>query len=101
MANDRTFADADAFWFAKLGAAIDDDPRTELYAGGTVRCKAKSLRGNVADKTEKEELQTVAVPAILAFGYFESCYDRQFELPRLRHKAPLPASGLLGHPDER
>ena len=98
VANDRSFADADAFRFAKFGASIDDDPRTKLDAGGTVRCKTKSLRWNVADKTEKEELQAVAVPAILAFGLFEPGYDRQYELlpspshgPSPRH-CSLPAS---------
>jgi len=88
VANDRSFTDGDALRFPKLGTAIDDDPWTEPHAGGTVRCKTKSLSGNVADKTEKEEIQTVAVPAILVFPGLESGYDRQCEL------LPSPSQGI-------
>lgn len=88
VADDRSLADADAFWFANFGAAIDHNPRTEADSGGTVSRKAKSLRGDVADKTKKEELQAVAVPAILAFDSFEPRYEKQLELP------PSPSHGL-------
>ena len=84
MADDRSLADADAFRLADFGAAIDDDSWTEQDTGDTVGRKAKSLRGDVTDKTEKEELQAVAVPAILAFESFEPRYGKQYELPSVK-----------------
>jgi hypothetical protein len=84
VADDRSLADADASWFANFGAAIDHNPRTEPNAGGTVSRTTKSLRGDVADKTEQEELQAVAVPVILAFSSFKLGYGRQYELPPVK-----------------
>lgn len=87
MADDRSLADADAFRFAKFGAAIDDDPRAHPDAGGTIDGKAKLLGGNVADKTEKEEFQAVAVPAVLTFDHFELGYNCQDQPPAFPSRA--------------